>query len=414
MLLAPALLAAIALGQSLPPWMTDQSKPEDIDIMLITFGPGDTLTEWWGHTALVAQDRRLNQARLYNFGMFGSDNAVDFVKNFAKGRLEFWVDDAGLGGTLAWYRQLNRDVRIQELDLSPEQAMSLAKALGTHVLPANRYYLYHHYNDNCSTRPRDMLDKAIGGQLLAVSNAPGRMTIRDHARRYAQVNPPMSVLLDFLQNDELDTPVTLKREAYLPDELERQVQALVITRPDGTKAPLVKKQWNWFEARRPATVQKPSNYVPWLLLIGGALGALGLGLGHLGRTGKRAPRIGLGLLTMAWGLGPGLLGTALFIMAMFTDHTVTYHNENLLFVNPVALALVPFGFGLARGKEVARTRLKWAWTMLAAGGVLDVVAKVLPMFDQANWDILALVLPVNLAMAAVWWLDARMKLKKAA
>ena len=49
-----------------------------------------------------------------------------------------------------------------QVDLTPEEAMHVAKSLGTNVLPENRMYRYHHYNDNCSTRPRDIIDAAIG------------------------------------------------------------------------------------------------------------------------------------------------------------------------------------------------------------------------------------------------------------
>lgn len=407
MLLAPALVLALAAGQSLPPWMTGESRAEDLAVSLVTFGPGDSVTEWWGHTALAVEDRRVGHGRLYNFGIFGSDDPVAFVRKFAKGRLEFWAGDEGIAGTLEWYRKLNRDVRLQELDLTPEQALAVAKALGTHVLPENRMYLYHHYNDNCSTRPRDILDKAIGGQLLAASNAPGRMSIRAHAARYAQVSLPMSVLLDFLQNDELDGPVTLKQEAYLPDELERQVQALEVSRPDGGTGPLVKRQWVWFRANRPPVSEVPKNWLLQELALGLALGGLSLGLGRWSRAGRRLPRVLLGLLTALWGLVPGVLGAALFIMANFTDHTVTYHDENLLFVNPATLAALPLGVALMFGSTSAPGRLRWLWTALTVGGLLDLVLKVLPAFHQNNWNILALALPVNLSMAALWWLQWR-------
>lgn len=407
MLTALTLAAALTTGQ-LPPWMTGQSQPSDLAVSLVTFSPGDTLTEWWGHTALVVEDRRLNQARLYNFGMFSFSEG--FVHRFVQGRLEFWVADDSVGGTYGLYRYLNRDVRIQELNLLPEQALSIAKALGTHVLPENRTYLYQHYNDNCSTRPRDLIDAAVGGQLKAATNVPARMSLREHTRRYSMVNPPMSLVLDYLQNDELDGPITQQNEAFLPDELERQVQALIVTRPDGTKVPLVKRQWNWFTAVGRAPVpEKAPNWIPWLLLLGVAVAGVGHALGWAAREDKTLPRVLLGLVHVVLGLGLGAFGIFLFLVGLFTDHTVAHHNENLFLVNPITFALLPLGVMLIFNSERARNGLFYTWAALAALSLLGVVVKVLPMFDQQNWNLIALFLPINVGYAALFWLDWRLR-----
>lgn len=396
-------LVATMVSQALPPWMTGESRPEDLVVTLVTFGPGDELIEWWGHSALVVEDRRLEQGRLYNYGMFAFDEG--FLSRFLQGRLEFWVSDQDpIGLTVRLYQHRQRDVRIQELDLTPEEAGVLARALGENVLPEHRTYLYHHYRDNCSTRPRDLIDRAVGGQLKAATQGPARMSLREHTLRYSRVSPPMAVVLDFLQNDELDQPSSQQAEAYLPDELERQVQGLVVRRPDGSQRPLVKRQQVLFRANRPPTPERPPSW-GWKLLAVGLLVALGgLGLGHLERDGARGPRILLGLLTALVGLVPGLLGTGLAIMGAVTDHTVTHRNENLFLANPVTLALLPLGLMLAAGSKRARPALRWTWSTLAALSLLGVAAKALPAFDQANWNLMALLVPVNLGFAASAWL----------
>ncbi len=413
MLLTPALLFALTLGQSLPPWMTGESHADDLDVWCVTFSPGDSLTEWWGHTALVVQDRRLNHARLYNYGMFSFGEG--FVDRFLQGRLEFWVADDSVAGTFRLYQYLNRDIRIQELNLLPEQAMLVAKTLGENVLPQNRMYLYQHYTDNCSTRPRDIIDAAVGGQLLKASTAPARMSLRDLTRRYSMVSPPMSLVLDYLQNDELERPITKKDEAFLPDELERQLQALQITRPDGSQVPLVKKQYNAYTAKnREPPPEWPPNWVPYLLALGLVAGGTPFFLLSLERNRKtgarrRWPRVLFGTEQVALGLGWGVLGLVLFIMGVFTNQTVTHRNENLFLINPLTFLAMPFGVMLAFGSQKARTLLRWTWTVLAATAMLGVLLKLLPVFNQANWNLIALVLPVNVSMAAAWWFDYRLQ-----
>ncbi|MDC0708958.1 DUF4105 domain-containing protein [Stigmatella sp. ncwal1] len=402
-LIGPLLLAAPVHAAARPPWGTGESRGEDLVISLVTFSPGDDVASWWGHGSLVVEDTRLGKQRLYNYGMFSFDSTM--LSRYAMGRLEFWVDEASVAGTYRHYEALDRDVRVQVLNLTPEQRLLMGSLLADNVLPENREYLYHHYDDNCVTRLRDMIDRAVGGQLRQADRAPARMTLREHTRRYTAVSPPMSVLLDFLMNDEIDRPITRWEEAFLPDELERQVAALQVERPDGQKAPLLAKGWTYFQSDRPAVPEQPPGYAPWMLVMGLAVGASALGLMAWGRRGSRWPRVLLGLEHVVLGLVFGLPGTALFIMWLVTNHTVTYRNENLFLANPVTLLLVPLGLQFAWGSVKARARLVTLWCVLAGLGGLGLVLKVLPLFNQDNWRLIALLLPISVGFAGAFWLD---------
>ena len=400
-LLGLLLFAAPAFARA--PWGTGESRGEDLVISLVTFSPGDDVASWWGHGSLVVKDTRLGVERLYNYGMFSFDEAM--LRRYAMGRLEFWVAEAGVKGTYRAYQSVNRDVRVQELNLTPEQRLEIGRLLSDNVLPQNREYLYHHYNDNCVTRLRDMIDRATGGRFREAAKAPGRMTLREHTRRYTAVSPPMSVLLDFLMNDEIDRPITQWDEAFLPDELERQVAALQVTGADGQKTPLVAKSEVVFKADRAPPPEDPPRYAPWMLLMGLAIGGSAVGLMYWGRRGARLPRVLLGIEHVVLGLVLGLPGTALFFMWLFTDHTVTYRNENLFLANPLMLLLVPLGIMLAWGSAKARPRLRTVWRVLEAAAALGLVLKVIPVFNQDNWRLIALILPITLGFSGAFNLD---------
>jgi hypothetical protein len=402
-LLGLLLTAAPALAASPPPWGTGESQGEDLVISLVTFSPGDDVASWWGHGSLVVEDRRLGAARLYNYGMFSFDSTM--LGRYAMGRLEFWVAEASVSGTYRAYRSFNRDVRIQELNLTSAQRLEIGRLLATNVLPENREYLYHHYNDNCVTRLRDMVDRAIGGQLRESDKAPGRMTLREHTRRYTAVSPPMSVLLDFLMNNEIDRPITRWEEAFLPDELERQVASLQVTGSDGQKAPLVAKNWEFYKSDRKPPPEEPPSYGPWMLLLGLAIGGSAVGLAYWGRRGARLPRVLLGLEQLVLGLVLGFPGTVLMIMWLVTDHTVTYHNENLFLANPLTLLVAPLGLMLTWGSPRARSGLRVLWLVLAASGTLGLVLKIIPVFSQDNWRLIAFILPISLGFAGAFHLD---------
>ncbi|MBN8227378.1 DUF4105 domain-containing protein [Corallococcus macrosporus] len=403
-LLGLLLSASPARAASVPPWGTGESRGEDLSIWLVTFSPGDDVFSWWGHGSLVVEDRAKHLQRLYNYGMYSFDDQT--VVHFAKGRLEFWVGESSVNGTFRFYKSLDRDVRVQELNLTPEQRVTVAKKLADNVLPENRDYLYEHYSDNCVTRLRDMIDVAVGGRLSEAEKAPARMTLREHTRRYTAVSPPMSFLLDFMMNDSIDKPITRREEAFLPDELEQQVAELKVPGPGGQPVSLVEKQWDYYvspsRARPPA---QPPAFGPYILALGVLLGASALGLAAWERRGSRAARILLGLENVVVGLVLGIPGLALVVMWVGTNHVVTHHNENLFLANPLTLLAVPYGLRLTWNSAKARARLKWVWGLLAVTGALGLVCKVLPWFDQDNWRAIALILPISLGMAGAFWLD---------
>ena len=390
----------------LAPWGAGESRGEDLTLWLTTVGAAETIESWWGHSALVVEDKRLGRHRLYSYGI--ATFSPDFVRQFVEGRMEFWVDDTELVlETYEQYRGLNRDVRMQELNLTPDQRLVLAKSLADNVLPQNRKFLYRHYDDNCTTRPRDLIDKALGGQLLKAAAAPARMSLRKHTRRYSRVNPIMSLVLDCLQNDELDRPITQREEAFLPDELERQLGALQVKRDDGSLQPAVVRQANYFVSQtQPKAPEEAPDWNAQLFLVGCGLGGVGLCLGHWNRKGRRLPRLVWGLFNALFGLLWGSLG-AFAGLLVFSSNTVTQHNENLFLFNPLTLALLPLGLMRGFGSRTAATGLRWTWSVLLALGLLEVLLKCLPRFDQANWNLILLVLPVAGAMAVTTWLEHR-------
>ena len=399
------LLVAAAIALAVPasalaqpgPWARGQSRGEDLEIYLVTFGPGPEVVSWFGHTALVVEDRRMGERRLFNYGMFSFDSKI--LARYALGRLEFWVEATPyVAETYRLYASEGRDVRLQRLNLSAERKLALAKALSENILPQNRYYLYHHYYDNCSTRPRDLLDSAVDGALRRAGAGPGRMTLRDHTRRHTHVSPPMSVLLDFLMNDEIDKPITAWDEAFLPAELEALADQATYSE-GGQQLPMVADRRLVFDARKAPPPGEPPAYGGWLLALGVAVGASALLLGRWYRAGSRLARALLGVETAVVGFVLGLPGTVLLLMWLFTEHTVTHRNENLFLANPLTLAAFPLGLMLAFGSERARRALRAVWLFLSASAVLGVALKVLPLFDQNNWRIIALVLPVSVGMA---------------
>jgi hypothetical protein len=100
-----------------------------------------------------------------------------------------------------------------------------------------------------------------------------------------------------------------------------------------------------------------------------------------------------------WSLIAGAAGTALVIAWLFTKHYFMSRNENLLHFDPLSLALVVLiPLSVYRMRGVSRA-VKLAG-VVASLSLLGFVAQGIPSFYQKNGEIIALALPINLA---VWW-----------
>jgi hypothetical protein len=395
--------AAWLLLQSAPtraddrsPW--SESRPDDLVIKLVTFGPGDDIYNYFGHNALIVQDEAKQVAHLYNFGMFSF--GMDMLPSYMQGKLTFWVADTPVRATFAHYIEHNRSVRVQELNLAPAQRAVMADALATKVLPENRTYLYDHYYDNCSTRLRDLIDQALGGQFKQALDRPARLNHRGHTRRYAEKDPLLDFALVFWMNDNMERPIKVWNELFLPGELEQQVAHMKYVDASGKAVPLVAASYTVFEARRAPVPDVPPTTWPFMLLFGCAAGGLlCLSAWWLQRSGSRVARVAFGLQHVIWGALFGVVGSAGFLMWTLTEHVVTYRNENQLLANPLTLLLLPLGVGIIFGSAGARRLARLTFYALAALSFALVVLKLLPSFDQDTVLTTALLLPLNVGGA---------------
>jgi hypothetical protein len=289
---------------------------------------------------------------------------------------------------------------VYTLDLPPQVRDEVRRFAETNVLPENKYYWYHHFKDNCSTRIRDIIDLAAGGQFKAAfGNAPGRYTLRQHVRRHTWFSPFFDWILNFWMGQDIDTPITVWEEMFLPREVGIRIADFTYTDPDGVERKLVTKVEVLNRAvNRPAVLDVPRRQWPRELALGLALSALIVFLALLKRKNPAASRISLGLLQSALGLFFGAVGSVLFFMTFFTNHDYTYHNINIIYINPLLLAALPLGILHARGRgdggRFSPDRLlRVLWTYVFLGGVLTLLLRALPNFYQQNQVTLAMVLP---------------------
>ena len=130
----------------------------------MTMGPGAEVWERFGHNAIWIHDPTAEPDTAYNYGLFDF-RQENFLLRFARGEMWYWMAGFPAEAYVQTYVEDNRSVWLQELNLPPAARLELRRFLRWNERPANRFYHYDYYNDNCSTRVRDAIDRVIGGAI---------------------------------------------------------------------------------------------------------------------------------------------------------------------------------------------------------------------------------------------------------
>ena len=185
---------------------------------LYTMGRGDDLFSKFGHAALcVSGGGAPAEGVCYNYGTSDFSRPIGLGWEVVRGRSQFWVSVSDLETMIASFEIEDRTIYRQRLPLTEKQAVSLARALERDALPENRAYVYNHFLENCSTRPRDHIDEATGGLLRRV-RLPDIGTYRDYAAEgLSRASPVLVPASDFLMGRWVDRPIDAFAAMFIPD-----------------------------------------------------------------------------------------------------------------------------------------------------------------------------------------------------
>ncbi|MDQ3388069.1 MAG: DUF4105 domain-containing protein, partial [Gemmatimonadota bacterium] len=342
-----------------------QEAPEpgsELTVFLVTMGQGNLVWEKFGHNGIWIHDALLGTDRVYNYGLFDFQSP-GYWSRFLQGRWIYEVGVSSIDETIAQYRYFNRSVRVQELNLTAPQKQELQDFLEWNARPENREYRYDYYRDNCSTRIRDVLNRALGGRLReATERVPTATTYRWHSERLiADDKLSYTGLLAGL-GPAADRPISAWEEMFLPFKLEEQLRTIRVPDGAGGEAPLVIAEHTFYEAEgRTPPRSEPPFWLPWYLSVGALLGGT---LAALAAAAVRS-RLAGGVFVfagMGWSLLTGIAGLLLVALWTLTDHQIAYRNENLLQFNPLSLGLVvliPALFARAGWASRAARLLAW-------------------------------------------------------
>lgn len=374
-------------------------RGQALEVSVLTFENGAILWERFGHNAIVVTDTLLGESRAYNWGVFDFDQP-NFLTRFLTGDTRYWLAVYPTGAMLDAYVRDDRTASRQVLALDAVQRAALAEFVEWQALEENRYYRYDYYLDNCSTRVRDAIDRVLGGvlarDLADVPAAP--RTWREETARVTDGDWPPFAGIHVALGRNADRPLTRWHEGFIPMQLATHLTTVMVSDGSGGTRPLVASDTILYQARRAPLPDRAPDRRLAALLVGGALAALVVGLGRVGRGPAGAPGLAVRLLAAGWYVVGGVLGTLLLLAGTVTKHA-PYMGSNLtlLQVHPVLLVAAVVALVAGAGGRATRA-IGWLAPVVAALSVLGLLLQ-LGVVDQRSWPVLAVTVPVHLACA---------------
>lgn len=383
------LFVALALGLSALGASAQTAQADAApEISLITFGPGEIYWERFGHNALLVRERSRDTATVYNYGIFDF-NQKNFFLNFARGKMMYRVAEQSYSRTLLAYAQEGRWAVQQKLALTPGQARELRDFLKWNLRPENVEYRYDYFIANCSTKLRDAVDLVLDGALRSQLEAlPAGTTYRREVISLTAAEPWLMLGADVALGPAADVPIKVWQETFVPMKLMQALRGVQIDDGQGGTRPLVAEEVSVLPQRADIDSATPPDLRLPFALAGLLFAAPALALSFL--RSRRPARVAFSVLANTYSLITGLAGLALLAFWLLTDHWPTWHNLNLLLLNPLALMLLPTWVRAGFSGWHPSSRTYRLGGLLGLAALLVVVLAATPLAPQQNlkWALL--------------------------
>jgi hypothetical protein len=384
-------LAALVLSSSSARADDGEDEPQVYAALLLA-GPGESVFTRFGHTALRVWGPRRPDI-VYNYG-YADFDAPGLVPRFLRGKVRFWVATQPYMAAVQDYRGEDRSLWIAPLQLTPARAAALAAALEHNARPENRGYIYHHFDDNCATRLRDLLDRVSDGALRrALEGQPAGLTLRDLVRQGFAGRIGILLLSELLIGRKLDRPLDRWRATFLPRILDETLRETPIA---GT--PLAESAVTIHLRQR----RSPLDHDPLAgikILWGATALVVLLSVLIVVLAGRRSRWAGLPLALPA--LAVGLCGALVWALAVYSSLPEMRYNELALVLWPTDLLLIGPAVRWMRGRLCAGVLLRvYAWLrLLTCVGVCVAHAAGVLYQQPRAWIVLSLALSMGVALA---------------
>ncbi|MFC3971992.1 lipoprotein N-acyltransferase Lnb domain-containing protein [Maribacter confluentis] len=220
------------LGQSQEVQLSPLSK-----ISLLTVGTGDDLAAKFGHSAIRLQDPSIGIDEVYGYGTYDFEDP-NFYLNFTRGKLAYTISRIPYSYFERSYKQEQRWVKEQSLNLNLQQRNAIIGFLEHNLLPENKRYKYDFLFDNCATRIPMVFEKTLGNELhFNFDHLSEHLTFRQLIRLKLNPNSWSNFGIDLALGSVIDRKATPYEHLFLPIYVYRQMKHTTLN-----GEPFVKKE----------------------------------------------------------------------------------------------------------------------------------------------------------------------------
>ena len=323
------LEAAPQLPFPAEPVPSQEQQEDSVRVSLVTFYPGSEPHNIWGHSEIRVQQGPVDL--YFNYGVFDFQ-APAFMWRFMLGETDYLC--MPVPRAYATMGMEGRRMVEQELNLPQDRAIAVRNFLWYNAQPENRTYRYKFLSDNCSTRPRDIIEMAAGEGLQYPAMGDTAVTYRDILAHYCRNYAWEKFGIDLVLGWDVDTVLDQRATMFIPMILMDAIDRATI-KTDSVTMPLVKATTVPVDASTAGKVKPPT---PWYISpMAVALLVLLLTLLVSSRDWRRRD-VSRWFDTMLFTTG-GLAGCLLFFLIFFSTHEATSPNINVAWLHPLLLLL---------------------------------------------------------------------------
>ncbi|MBL6877602.1 MAG: DUF4105 domain-containing protein [Flavobacteriaceae bacterium] len=314
------------------------AETKDYVISVLTIGPGSSLSDSFGHSAIRVQDKSKNYDLVFNYGVYDF-NDPNFYSNFIKGYLNYSLGVSYYKDFKSSYISNNRSIKEQVLLLPDVLNRKIADRLIFNSKPENKNYRYDYFSNNCSTIIKDIIDESLidyDYENDYIVENKGKNTYRNLIYENINKNSWGSLGIDICLGSYIDQEIDVKKNTFLPEYLFEYLNSSYYKHPDlSNKIKLVKKN-NFINYENKEFQNLNSNnlfYSPLFIFIIISIFLLFLSLRDLNNKAIHLILQSTHIITSA-------IGFLLLFLWFFTDHFTSAYNYNLLWANPLNIILI--------------------------------------------------------------------------
>lgn len=330
------------------------------EISLVTCYPGSRNYELYGHTMIRVQIE--GQDLLFNYGIFNFKQS-GFIYRFVKGDCDYSLAAYPMQYLTQGYE--DRKIVEQVLDLDDAQKVDIISFLWNNVQPENAVYRYGWAYNNCATKPRDIIENAVGGSLEYGNPKRGKATFRSIMAYFDKNYPWQQFGIDMVLGYDLDHKLDYREQMFSPIIL-MEAMADATQERDGKRIPVVKATNILVEGGDEGAVLGPTPMVLTPMFVLTLLLVIVLALTIKERLGKRHYRW---LDSVVFGVY-GLVGVLVAFLTFVSSHYGTSSNLHIVWLHP--LLLLP-------------AIMEWIKRMRPLVAIIHVVNALLIVLLAAGW-----------------------------